>query len=81
MSFCYCWHRPGPTYRNVRTCRHCRVAIEECPCVSFGRNCAPGCTCCEGSGWVGIVRSKAATVAQMVDLGGMASNGLEMKYA
>lgn len=63
MNVPYCWHRPGPVHRaEVHLCRYCRVAVEECPCVSFGRTPEPQCRCCEGSGWVGILRGRAGTV-------------------
>ncbi len=69
MNFAYCWHRPGRVLRGeIRQCRHCGVAIEECPCVVLQRNVMPGCTACEGSGWVGILRSKSAAVKQMLGI-------------
>lgn len=60
MNFLYCWHRPGKLFplRNFRVCRHCGVPVEECPCVDYGRSAKSDCPCCEGSGWVGIIRSK-----------------------
>lgn len=65
MTLSYCWHRPGRLTRGTRQCRHCSVAIEECPCEPRKRSEEP-CRCCEGSGWVATVRSKAAGVAAMV---------------
>jgi len=64
MNFFYCWHRPGKlfTLRNFRVCRHCGVPVEECPCVNYGRSPVSDCPCCEGSGWVGLVRSRASTL-------------------
>lgn len=65
MNFTYCWHRPGRLTRSgVRLCRHCGVGIEDCPCVIWRQAGSKDCEACEGSGWVGIVRSKAASVAQ-----------------
>ena len=65
MDYFYCWHRPGRVIRGeVRQCRHCGVAIEECVGVVWRRACAIDCAACEGSGWVGIVRSKAMGLAQ-----------------
>jgi hypothetical protein len=64
----YCFHRPGPMRGNFRTCRHCRVAIDECPCVTWHRNTEKGCRLCEGSGWLGIIRSNHAMLAQMLDI-------------
>ena len=60
MDYAYCWHRPGKLHRIVRLCRYCRVAIEACVCGDDGRSAKSDCRACEGSGWVGIVRSKAA---------------------
>lgn len=72
MTFFYCWHRPGRRIQAQRyACRHCGVAIEECPGVSWRNSCVGGSTCpCEGSGWVAIVRSKRQALAQTL----MASN-------
>jgi hypothetical protein len=68
MNFVYCWHRPGRMVGNVRTCRHCGVAIEECPCVEY-RVVKGGATCaCEGSGWVAIVRSKVMLIAGLLGI-------------
>lgn len=66
MTFFYCWHRPGRRIQAQRyACRHCGVAIEECPGVSWRNSCVGGSTCpCEGSGWVAIVRSKRQALAQ-----------------
>jgi hypothetical protein len=68
MNFFYCWHRPGKLRHGLRQCRHCQVAIEECGCLSYGRTPGKDCPCCEGSGWVGVVRSKAAMVEQALGL-------------
>ncbi len=64
MNLSYCWHRPGRLHRSTRLCRFCGIGIEECPCGPRKRSELP-CPCCEGSGWVGIVRSKAAMVAEV----------------
>ncbi len=70
MNFAYCWHRPGRLLiGDIRACRHCGVSIAQCPCVSFDRNCTPGCKACEGSGWVGHLVSKRTALLQTVDLG------------
>jgi hypothetical protein len=66
MNFFYCWHRPGRAVRQVRTCRHCGVAIWPCCCLSYERTPSSDCSACEGSGWAGIIRSKAAAVAEML---------------
>jgi len=67
MDFSYCWHRPGRMVRNIRTCRFCRVAIEECGCVRWRG--APKADCaCEGSGWVAIVRSRFQAIAQILGI-------------
>ena len=59
MNFFYCWHRPGRMYRgHTRLCRLCGIAIEECPCVSWGRTPDSDCPICEGSGWISIIRSR-----------------------
>lgn len=77
MFYSYCWHRPGSKIINeIYRCRHCGVAIEECIGVQFRQACIGGntsisrapCQSCEGSGWVGIVRSKRAELSQMLDL-------------
>jgi len=54
-----CWHRPGllSPSGKTRTCRHCYVAIEECPCAPTKR-CEEPCPACEGSGWVAIWRGR-----------------------
>lgn len=69
MNYFYCWHRPGRSIRGeIRACCHCGVAIQECICFSWRGAPLSDCPACEGSGWVGIVRSKLATLAQMVGL-------------
>lgn len=69
MNYLYCWHRPGRSIRGeIRACRHCGVAIEECICFQWRQAGARDCPACEGSGWVGILRSKAAGLLQMVGL-------------
>lgn len=73
MNYFYCWHRPGRLLRSVRLCRFCGIAIEECPCEPRKR-CESPCPLCEGSHWVGIVRSRAA-IADAV-LGLMGTRGL-----
>jgi len=71
MNFVYCWHRPGRVLKGeVRACRHCSIAVVECPCVSYGRNAAAGCVICEGSCWVAMVRSKSAALEQTLDFAG-----------
>lgn len=61
----WCWHRPGRLRKGVRTCRHCGVAIVECPGEDTKRK-DPPCRCCDGSQWVAVVRSRVATVRQAV---------------
>lgn len=70
MNFFACWHRPGPVIRgDVHKCRHCGVAIEECPCVEYRiSKLGSNCPACEGSHWVGIIRSKRDTLKQALDL-------------
>ncbi len=70
MNYAYCWHRPGAAIRGeIRKCRHCGVAIEECPGVEWRKACRLGRNCqCEGSGWVGIIRSKRETLVQTVEI-------------
>lgn len=69
MNYTYCWHRPGKLIRDeIRQCRHCGVAIQECICFNWRQAAAKDCPMCEGSCWVGIVRSKLATLVQMVNL-------------
>lgn len=60
----WCWHRPGKVLRgeDVRQCRNCGVAIEPCPCEGKQKRCESACRACDGSGWVGMLRSKRATV-------------------
>lgn len=56
-----CWHRPGKMVRNCLTCRHCGVAIEECPCMPVtARKVDDNCPACLGSGFVAIVRTRYA---------------------
>jgi len=75
----WCWHRPGRLIRvrkedyggkvyriEVRVCRHCGVAIEECPHEPRKRHEEP-CPCCGGSFWVAIVRGWRAKFAQYVN--------------
>jgi hypothetical protein len=53
--------------RRVQTCRHCGVAIEQCPCVSHFRAAgAQDGPACEGSGWAGLVRSKHAALVEVL---------------
>lgn len=70
MFLAYCWHRCGRVryFRRVafRVCRHCGVPVEECPCATWGRMPARDCPCCEGSGWVAIIRSKRQTVCDVI---------------
>ena len=69
MNYAYCWHRPGKVIRDeIRRCRFCDVAIQECICFQWRQAAARDCPACEGSCWVGIVRSKAQGLMQMVDL-------------
>ncbi len=81
MNFFACWHRSGrvllaEVWRSgevvrpeIRACRHCGVAIEECPCVQYRvSKLGSNCPACEGSGWVGILRSKRETIKQALDL-------------
>lgn len=62
----YCWHRPGRAFRQYRLCRHCGIAIEECPCVDWGRSPGQHCSACEGSGWVSVVRSRGRMLRDML---------------
>lgn len=55
-----CFHRPGKLIGRIRTCKWCGVAIEECPCVNWGRTPQLECPCCISSGWVAIVRGRIA---------------------
>lgn len=69
MNYFVCWHRPGRVIPNKGwLCRHCGVAIEECPCEPRKRR-EPPCPCCDGSKWVAIVRSRRDATAQALDLG------------
>lgn len=61
-----CWHRPGPPRGAWVKCRHCGVAIEECPCVKLHRAPDPNCRACDGSMWVSIVRSERQKFAEYV---------------
>lgn len=63
----YCWHRPGNRWKgHIYLCRHCEVAVEECPCVSFGRTPNPSCEICEGSGWIAILRGRMQVLRDFV---------------
>ncbi len=81
MNFFACWHRPGrllagELWRDgvlirgeVRSCRHCGVPVEECPCVEYRiSKLGSKCPSCEGSHWLGIVRSRRETIKQALDL-------------
>lgn len=61
-----CWHRAGRIVGRWLTCRHCGVAIEECPCVSYHRVVDESCWCCFGSGYVAIVRSYRAKLRELI---------------
>ncbi len=68
MQYAYCWHRPGRVILNARLCKHCGVAIEECPGVENRQACRGGKDCsCEGSGWLGTIRSKRSLLEQTID--------------
>ena len=61
-----CFHRPGKRTRSgIWLCRHCGVAIEECPHERRKRNEEP-CPCCIGSFWVAIVRSRRAKIMECI---------------
>lgn len=55
-----CWHLPGRQIRpEVLACRHCGVAIEECPCVPvLAHKVYENFPTCLGSGFVAILRSR-----------------------
>lgn len=59
-----CWHRPGRRTRSFLMCRHCGVAIEECPCVKWNRSPADDCPLCQFSGWIATVRIERARFAE-----------------
>lgn len=64
----FCWHRPGGKVGSTVTCRHCRVAIEICPCVDeFERKVNDHCPLCRGSMWLAVVRSARAQFAQLLE--------------
>lgn len=66
MTF-YCWHRAGKRWRgHIYLCQHCGIAIEECPCVNWGRSPDSKCPCCEGSGWVAVLQSKMQILRDFV---------------
>ena len=77
-----CFHRPGKTVRGIVTCRHCRVAIEFCPCVNETfRKVDDNCAACLGSMWVAIVRGRAEKFKEFValaELSGVAEEGVFM---
>lgn len=64
-----CWHRPGRQTRSgSRTCRHCGIWIEYCPCVGdYFRKVDDDCLYCCGSGWVAVVRSAAAMARELLE--------------
>lgn len=62
-----CWHRPGALIGSTRTCRHCHVAVAECPCVSYGRVVDHDCAACGGSGFVATVRSSVAKFRELIE--------------
>lgn len=61
-----CWHRLMIRGKH-QVCRHCGVAVEECPCVSGYRSPKDGCRCCSGSGWVAIVRGQIEKFIEYVE--------------
>lgn len=56
MSNMLCWHR-GRARGRGHVCRHCGVALEECPCA-IHRQPGDDCSYCQGSGWVAVVRGQ-----------------------
>lgn len=62
MSEILCWHR-ARARGSILVCRHCGVAVEECPCVT-NRVPTAGCTYCDGSGYVALVRGKREKFAE-----------------
>jgi hypothetical protein len=65
-----CYHRPGLLRNKLRTCLHCAVGVEECPCLSWGRTPVGDCPCCLGSGWVAIVCGRIAKFVEAMELWG-----------
>lgn len=63
-----CWHRPGRLTRSgAVTCRHCAVAVEECPCVDeTHRKVNSQCEACFGGGWVAIVKGWRTKLRELV---------------
>jgi hypothetical protein len=51
---------------EIRQCRHCGVAVQECVCFQWRQAAQTDCPACEGSGWVAIVRSKLAGLVQVL---------------
>lgn len=54
-----CWHRLRIRGKH-HVYRHCGVAIEPCPCVTWMRSPDSHCPLCEGSGYLATVRSENA---------------------
>lgn len=53
---------------RLHLCRHCGVAIEECPC--FQNRVPDGkCDLCLGSGWLATVRSDRQKFMEYADIG------------
>lgn len=62
-----CFHRPGRRLRSgAYVCRHCGVAIEECPHAPRKRNEDP-CPCCLGSFWVAVVRGRREKIRECME--------------
>lgn len=71
VNYFYCWHKAGRQTRGgIVTCRHCGIGVEECPCLTWSRSPNDECPMCEGSGWVAMVRSRRATLVQILDFNG-----------
>jgi hypothetical protein len=68
-----CWHRPRLS-RGHAFCRHCSVAIEQCPCVSW-RVEDGKCELCLGSGWLSTVRGEVAKFREYAGIDGPRPSG------
>jgi hypothetical protein len=67
----HCWHQPGRmnlfARAAFRSCKHCGLSIEQCPCVSWGRSPNDACPACEGSGWVALMQSKGQAMRNLLE--------------
>lgn len=61
-----CWHRLRIRGRH-HVCKYCGVLVEQCPCVVNFRVADGGCPCCDGSGWVAVVRGKIAKFLEYME--------------